>query len=164
MPLLIRKITRSKWPSENYLEVEVDTLSADAISSCLRTSNNTLSTWEVESKDQIEEAVLALACSAQRIENVDVIFMDRDEVADFGFVIIPTPGKTVVDDLVRHHYDICNLNYKSIGGFASLILKSFHEEKHLRFTASKVKAIIRKAVEDERVNLSMLDEKIQKAL
>ncbi|WP_124116125.1 hypothetical protein [Paenibacillus xylanexedens] len=156
MSFLVRKVTKSKWPNSDA-DVDIANVSADAVSSCLRTSQNKLSTWEIESLDKIEDAVLALISNADRIENMDVITIEKDNIRGLGFILDEqTPGKTVVDDLKDTHIDICELNYKTIGEFAAVIVSAFKEERHLRFTRRAIEGIVKKAISDGRVDQAKL--------
>ncbi|PEZ88014.1 hypothetical protein CN374_16150 [Bacillus cereus] len=164
MAFLIRKMARSKWPQENFMEMDINDLSADAITSCLRTSSNTLSTWEIESMENLEDAVLALVAASQKIDTMFVVSIDKEKIINNGFQIEETPGQTLVEDLIETHKDVSGLTYQTIGKFASVMLESLHEEQVHRFTASKLKKILISAIESGRLDKEALNEDMRKKL
>ncbi|HDT6574870.1 TPA: hypothetical protein QFT23_000968 [Bacillus cereus] len=164
MAFLVRKMARSKWPQEKFMEMDINDLSADAITSCLRTSSATLSTWEIDSMEDLEDAVLALVAASQKIDTMFVVSIDKEKIINNGFQIEETPGKTLVEDLVETHKDIAGLTYQTIGTFASIMLESLHEEQVYRFTASKLKKILMNAIENGRLDKEALNEDMLRKL
>lgn len=164
MAFLIRKINRSKWPNQDFENFSIDDLVADAITSDLRTSKNTLSTWEIESEDQVLEAVLALSSGFDRLDTIDVIILDKAEVIGRGFEIIETPGLTPIKDLVNTHKDIVNLTFKSLGSFSRLILDTFHKEKVKRVKKGELKKLLLEAIETGRLNIDSLKDGVREKL
>ncbi|MCM3611681.1 hypothetical protein M4S82_10495 [Planococcus sp. MERTA32b] len=164
MSLLVRKITRSKWPAEISEPINIDILRADAITSCLRTSSDTLSTWEVINADNINEAVLALASNFDKIETMTVIAIEKDKISEYGFSLVSSKGLTVVEDLKDSHIDVSNLTLKSIGTFASIVLETIKDEKVYRFSKRELIDIISKAVETDRLDVKLLKEKVREQL
>jgi hypothetical protein len=161
MSYLVRKITRSKWPKENFDQIMINNLRADAITSCLRTSSDTLSTWEIDTIDQLDEAVLALLVNQDKIENMDVITIEKDEITNRGFQIVKSPGKTHVPDLIDTHQDVSFLTYDSIGEFAKIILHTFGQKKYTRIKKKRLIEILKKAVEGGRVNIEHLKDEVR---
>ena len=76
MQLLVRKINRAKWDQNNICEGESP--SGDAITIDLRTKNNTLSIWEINSEDEIEDAVLALTVAGDTLNTIDIVIFNAD--------------------------------------------------------------------------------------
>lgn len=151
MAFFVRKISRNKWPSNMC---DINDLSADAISD-LRTTNNTLSIWRVDSEDELEHAILALAASSKvsRIENMSIVWIDEKELEKYGIKISDKePGDTVVDDLKRTHRDICDVTYKSLGDIARIILSEINEKEHVkRITKTEVRNLLVSAYNDKRL-------------
>lgn len=78
MGLLVRKINRSKWPQED--EKNVFKVASDAITICLKSCGNTLSVWEIDNEQNLDEAVLALASGFQHLESIDVVMLESDRL------------------------------------------------------------------------------------
>lgn len=166
MSFLVRKITKSKWSDDLCKQIskteDIKCIPADAITSCLRTTKNTLSLWEIKLEDHLEEAALALITCADRIENIDLIYIDSSIIEEMGFTIDKdSPGNTVVEDLKKTHRDLCKLDYSKIGDFALIVAKSISYSKYKRFTKKQLIHIIKEAINKGRLNLNDLNEKMQ---
>jgi len=135
MSLLVRKITRAKWRDS----LSGEDISADAITNCMKTTGNTLSTWTVQTRDEIPEAVLAIVSAHEHIDTIDVVCLDLLSLKNQGLRFQSTPGKTPVEDLKDRHRDISNLTYKSLGIVANHILNEIKEEKTERTPKAKSK-------------------------
>lgn len=164
MPLLARKITRSKWPKGELESVDINQLSADAITSCLRTSSNTLSTWEIEDESKINDVALALVTGSDFPDKMDIVVIDKDKLLEQGFIIENTPGLTKVDDLKGCHKDLAYLNYATLGTFATLVVESLKYEHVHRFTSTNLKKIVRQAIASGRLTLEDLSEDIREKI
>jgi hypothetical protein len=161
MSLFIRKINRNKW-----LQVDEapDDVSADAITGCMRTLHNTLSVWEVQDENEIDEAVLAIVSAGDRLESVDVVQIDRECLVENKIDCIRTKGDTLVEELKDTHIDLSNLAYKELGIIACHIVDKFKEKKVKRYTEGQIKAILRDAIQQERLETENLNESIRKKL
>lgn len=157
MQLLVRKINRSKW---NNADDNVFNLSSDAITSCLRTSRNTLSVWKIESEDELDEAALALASNFQKLEAVDTVILDGDYLERVTIEQEQTDGITPITDLVENHFDLKNLDYYKIGLVAEHIVQRIKINKVKRYTIIELKSILKKAVEQERLKIEDLHEAV----
>ncbi|HDJ89353.1 MAG TPA: hypothetical protein ENG40_01495, partial [Thermoprotei archaeon] len=124
MRLLVRKIQKSKWMQNDILNGEP--VSGDAITNCLKTKNNTISTWGIMSEDKIEQAVLAIVSAHQHIDTIDVVILEKENI-EKKFNLKNEPGNTPVKDLVDTHIDICGINYNSLGELAQAIVDKFKE-------------------------------------
>lgn len=113
-------------------------LDADAVTGCLRTSANTLST--------------------------DVIMFDSNRALDLGLDIIATEGRTPLKRFQERHKDIANLNYQSPGVFASLVVETLGNKKYKRFQAKEVTAMLLKAVREGSIDQNALNEKLRAKL
>ncbi len=155
MPTYIRKISRAKW-QKGYEEGSIPSdANADAITGCTRTSDNTLSLWKVDNEGQIDEAILALSTSFQRLDGIDVLLIDDTDI-DATFVIEQTEGNTPVNDLKDKHYDVKELKHSSLGNIAEIIIKQLNSDKAIKKTRNQVKVIINTAISSGRLSVGNL--------
>jgi len=161
MRLLVRKIQKSKWMQNDILNGEP--VSGDAITNCLKTKNNTISTWGIMSEDKIEQAVLAIVSAHQHIDTIDVVILEKENI-EKKFNLKNEPGNTPVKDLVDTHIDICGINYNSLGELAQAIVDKFKENKVFRFTRKQIKDLLITAVKSGRLNLRDLHDNIKEKL
>lgn len=165
--ILVRKIARAKWPEEIC---SINMLSGDAISD-LRTTNNTISLWRVDSEAELLTAMLALAASSKssKIENVSLVWFPEEALLDRNIQLdTDSPGDTIVSDLAQFHRDACKITYKSLGDLAVLIMTELIQEKHYkRFGRAEVKQALVNAYKDHRIAeekcMPVLLEEIKKA-
>lgn len=160
---LARKITRAKWVSADLDSGEIP---ADAVTADLRTKNNTLSFWQCGdgTEEGLNEAVLALAAAGQRVENIDIVWLSYDELRADGQRLDITAGLTPVAELVERHVDLSFLDYVRLGRVADRVAAALEEGRHRRLTRPRVVEILARAVQQRRVDLSDLQEKVRSAV
>jgi hypothetical protein len=155
MSLLVRKINQSKWQQteiENGAEI-----SADAITICLKTTSNTLSTWLIKDEDQVDEAILAMASNCTSLDTIDIVILDAKNLEELGIEISETAGDTKVEDLIGTHRDMVNLTYNSLGLIADCIRKCFINKKVTRITKPRIKAILINAITSGRLKMENIN-------
>ena len=99
MPYLARKIGRAKWERKNGLAS--DEVPAD-VTADLRTDSNALSLWQLEvpsDNDDLCKIALALATGAQRIDVMDLAWIDKDTVSAQGISIARSDGRAPIKSL-----------------------------------------------------------------
>ena len=149
MSLLVRKIDKSKWLQNDIVSGE--DVSADAVTNCMKTSGNTLSTWRIDNEAQIDDAVLAIVSAHQHLDTIDVVWMSQDQLGEEDIIMQDAPGLTPVVDLVDNHVDIVDLTYKSLGKVAHCIIKCFSDNSVKRYTRGGLKKLLRTAIESGRL-------------
>lgn len=162
MELVVRKINRNRWPQNN--EDNVFEIASDAITNCLKSSKNTLSVWEIDDENKLDEAVLALSANFQHLESIDVIILDGKDLIKANVNFRHTKGITPVKDLEHKHIDLCDLNYFSIGIIAEHIAQRIVCNKIKRYNVSDLKRIIKDAIATNRLRIEDLNESVAKKL
>lgn len=156
MPIYIRKISRAKWQKGHSEGSIPSDANADAITGCTRTSDNTLSLWKIDEENMVNEAVLALATSLQRLDGFDVLLMDDNQIEGV-FKLEQTSGNTPIEDLKDKHYDILELKHSSLGTISDVIINQLNKNRVLKFSRSQVKALINTAIKDNRLSKEQLN-------
>lgn len=159
MPLLIRKIEKSKWLQNDIFNGKE--ASADAVTGSLKTTGNTLSLWKINNEDDIEQAVLALVSGAQHLDTIDIIRIDQEEIENANLDLSNTPGLTPYKAYITSHFDIENLNYRTLGEVVNIVIKCLKNNLDLRFTRSKLKEILKNGIQQGLINFEDLNENIQ---
>lgn len=161
---VVRKISRAKWDPKE--ELGSDAISADAVTSDLRTNGNCLSFWEcIDANNEIElhEIVLALAGAFERLDKIDVAWIDRDAAANEGVTFEKSEGKTLVADLREKHLNAIRLELNKISILAKLLAKAVRNDNNFRrYTRKDVLKILAKAVQDGRLSIDELPENVRK--
>ena len=109
--------------------------------------------------------MLALATCAQRISAIHIIYIEKEKIILNGFNIEENDDTiTPVIELRKYHRDITNMNYKSLGNFASLVLESLKDNRFTTFDEAKLRHLIIDAIDAKRLNYEDLREGVQRDL
>jgi hypothetical protein len=162
MSYLVRKIAPAKWSSVQSLEY----LSADALTADLRTANNTLSLWEIDSENKLNDVILALAVSknATKIEKMDLVLIPKETILAQQLSIRPSSGDTFAEGLSDTHREIVDLRYPSLGVVAQIIIDLLSKTAPTTITKKQVENIVQAAYNDQVIDISCLPESIQKTI
>lgn len=164
MSYLVRKITRAKWDCRDGLAP--DEIPADAVTADLRTSSNTLSFWKLEmpSNDEICRTALALATAAERIDRMDLAWVEKNSISTHGILINPSDGRTPVGSLRGNHVDVTKLDLGRLCRVATLIGEALSRGQHRRFTKKELIQIIVEAVRKDLVSINDLAPKVKEEI
>ena len=159
MPLLVRKITPAKWRQRKIFEGEPP--SADAITFDMKTKDNALSAWEINSSGELNEAILAIVSAGTNLDRIDVVIIEHELLDAEGLNVVESRGKTPYENFAQRHRDIIKLDYDSLGKVAQAIIGSLKMNDSIRFTLSKLKEILKEGIKTEKIKLYDLDESIR---
>lgn len=162
MTFLIRKIEKAKWMQNDV--IGGGDISADAITNCMKTTGNKLSTWQIATESDVLEAILAIVSRHQHLDSIDIVMLNRESLEERGFTFEPSDGDTPIKDLVDQHWDITLLTYTSLGSLGKDIVEEFKKDNVKRFTKGKQKEILKDALSKGRFQQEDIDESLQKEL
>lgn len=164
MEYLARKIARAKWMRKS--DMEEAEIRADAITGCLRTSNDTLSTWECDITDEsLADVVLALAAAGSTIDKMDIIVLRKDTLAELGIRLDATLGRTAARHLEALHVDLTGIELERLSKLARTIADQARGNINCyRFPRPRVISLLRSALSDGKLDLTILDTGIQDEL
>ena len=162
MSLLVRKIAQAKWRKSE--KGTIDELSADAITGCLRTSQNTLSVWRIQDEKKIDEAVLAIASGHKRLETFDVVWLLPEQLGKEGLEIKDSPGLTPIAAFVNNHSDVVNLTYSGLGKIARCILTCLSQKRFKRYNRAEVKKLLMDAINSGILEVANIEPRLAKDL
>lgn len=160
MSFLVRKINIAKWFQSDLNEGEE--VSADAITSCLRTTKNTLSFWYIDNLDNLKDVVLAMSNTFTSLDKADFVILDFNKTNLNDIQLKNTISNTKYNVMNNSHYDFENLNYKSLGVVKDLIKDELIKNSYKTYTKSQIKEIIKNALDQEKLNISDLQENLKK--
>lgn len=165
MGVCVRKISKSKWPSEEILAGKTDEevlpfLKADALTSCLRTSKDELSLWTVENTtdEEIKKAILALITNSrlERLDRIQVVYFDEDKVKQSGLTLKKSPGDTVISTYTNLHQDMTELNYERMGKVSALITSALRDKKIKKYNEKELSKMLLDAIQSGLVEQKKL--------
>lgn len=176
MSIIVRRINLGKW--KDYSETAPkqtlwDRLwhrkqvkynaPADAITQCLKSTNNELSVWVVDSEKQIDYALLAMALgtTTSDISTLHYILINESELKEAGLQFKQSldDADTAIPKLKPLHHDLIQIHYNDLGKLQDIIVEHVKNNKQKRRTASELKKLVEKAIDNGWINYDMLDVK-----
>lgn len=120
---MISKITR--WDGSESVDREDGLFTGDMLAD-LRTTNNKLSVWQVDTDTDVEKAIVALALSRDTVQKMCYIVLDDKELENIGITIkkdndIPSYG--IDSSVLLNHGDMINMDYWRLGFLTEYMLK-----------------------------------------
>lgn len=164
--MLARKISRAKWQQKKYLaETEIR---ADAISGCLRTTDDTLSWWRcADDEEDLAEVALALTAGPKidKFDKIDVVMLPEAVLADAGLERKSTEGETLVEDLRSRHVNLVNLDVERLARVARILHPLIRSDgKVFPFTKRRLMTLVTTAIHDKRLDANDLNDKLREKL
>ena len=161
---LARKISRAKWAVTR--ELSEGEIPADAVTADLRTQSNSLSFWRcsTDSDYDVDGAALAIASAGNRIDKLDIVWVDYEDLESEHHAVTDTMGRTAVTDMVGMHVDVSRLDYVRLGMVARSVAGAIEANRCRRLTKRRVKALIEQAVVQGRIDPNALSEGLREEL
>ena len=158
MSILVRRINRAKW-QQIINEDDTSDSSADAITNCLKTTNNDLSVWKIDTIEGLENAFLALITGSQqtKLSTLHYVLLEENVVLEKGLSLKESEGDTNVVSLKNTHKDISKLTYRRLGIIKDLIIEQLKNDDETFFTKSQLKEILKKAIHEGKVSKDSLN-------
>lgn len=147
MTYLIRKFSRAKWDSGNCPPSAAKDLSADALTSCLRTNKNTLSVWATDTPTwgSFDSILAALFVTSDGPTKADVVLLDEKSIKSIaGVDLVESAALTPATQEVNgRHRDIANLTFSRMERVAEEILKELKKKDEGNFKRYNEKAVLK---------------------
>ena len=171
MAFLVRKLNRMEEVFSLVGVTDIHEIYADIPTTEFRTKKGTLSCWHIETLEEIENAVLAVAITSSDITKMDFIVIDTDFIHTNSLSFEQTyAGQDIaIPDLQNTHYDIigittdklinCTKIYQSVAE-----LDPDGNRFIIRYTAGEIKDLLKQAIEAERIDDSKAPRKIKEHL
>jgi hypothetical protein len=152
-------------------ESDVRKVYADIPTAEFRTKNGTLSTWYIDSLDDIENAILAIAVSSSEITKMDFIIINIEILLANALEYKQTyAGQDIaIPDLQNTHYDILDITVEKLANCTRVYqtianMDPDRETYIIRYAAGQIKDLLKRAIKDERIDESKATPKIKEQL
>lgn len=159
---LVRKVNKAKWFQIDILNNS--DVTADAITNCLKTTNNTLSVWSIKEENDVNNAVLAISSGLDHIETIDVVILEKETIEKHKIKIVVSNGNTPISTFVNSHRDLSNLTFTKLGFIKDHIVERIRENKLKRFTKGTLIKMLKQAIDDGILQLIDLKESIREKI
>lgn len=171
MAFLVRKLGKMDELFSLSGKTDIGAIQADIPTTEFRTKNGTLSTWHIDSLDDIENAVLAIAVLSSEIAKMDFIIIDTDILSKNSLEYRQTyAGQEIaIPDLQDTHYDIVGVSIEKLinctKAYQAVVEMDPEGETYIiRYAAGEIKDLLKKALADNRVDESKAPKKIKEQL
>ncbi|EOQ22854.1 MULTISPECIES: hypothetical protein [Citrobacter] len=160
---LLRKFSLAKW--EPNRGIDSQDISADAITGCTRTSNNTLSVWSSTTQDfaseEVEKLIVALATTMNEPAAIDLIWLEDEWLQSNGIELVSSSGGSKYKSLNNKHKDLASLKHSSLSLVGEHILSQMQDDtKFKRITKKElIKLVVKWMNADKEFNIDELKEK-----
>lgn len=171
MAFLVRKLNKVEDILSLNGETDLSKIYADIPTMEFRTKNGTLSTWYINSIDDIENAVMAIAVSSTEISKMDFIVIDTEILEDNSLDFKKTyAGQDIaIPDLQDTHYDILDITIDKLvictKVYQTIVMQDPECESYIvRYAAGEIKDMLKKAMHEHRVDETKAPKKVKECL
>lgn len=166
MGYLVRMINKEQnWAQYQQEIPEVDQINADSISE-LATTDNCVSTWYIDTKENINQAVLALTSGFRNLDSIKLVVLNMENIDKYGLTAKQSAetGITKAKGYEKYHYDIIGLNHRGLGNLAQLIMMTLHDNGVVNVEKPAIVEILSKAMAEKIVDFDSLDKNLKAGL
>lgn len=128
----------------------------------MKTTGNTLSFWRVEKGKEEDDAILALLGTQDRIDKIDIVFIEESALADVAFE--NAPGDTVFAELRDLHVDVADLDHSSFMNTARALGIQIFADSTKRLTKADFRTRMQNALNGRRIAWESIPVAMQKDL
>lgn len=157
--MLIRSIASlARWDGTTVVNRPDATIAGDVISD-LRTQGNTLSVWCADSKEDINDAIVAMSLNRTDVSKMIALLLDEKDLAAMQISFSSdNPGKApgAVDSIKNKHRDLVEIDYKRLGELSDYMMKVVHDKaKRIEISKPNLKKLL---IQYKEGNKIILDE------
>ena len=149
---------KAKWLDRAVADDAVDAVTRD-----LRTDENALSVWCCDPAllATFDNVVIALASNREKVDRLDIVILNADDLIQANLSILEKPGNTPADTLNSNHRDVAGFTLTSLVEFARLVHHVARiDALSLRFAVKEVRALLHKAIADGVLQPGRLNPKL----
>lgn len=171
MAFLVRKLGKMDEIFSLRDESDLQKVYADIPTMEFRSKNGTLSTWCINSLEEIGNAVLAIAVTSSDITKMDFIIINTDLLTENSLEYKQTyAGQDIaIPDLQDTHYDIIGITIEKLVNCTKVYQRIVESDPNgetyiIRYAAGEIKDLLKCAIEEHRVDESKAPKKIKEQL
>lgn len=153
---------KARWEQDKKNSDIKDT-SADIITNCLKTSNETLSLWYVDKEEEIYKAIIALSANKDFLSRLDYIVIPDECITKHKLKLEKTIGESPYIDFNNNHFDIVEVKYGVLGEICNMIFELIKDKGEIkRVPLSDVKNMLINAINENLLNKDAMKESLLK--
>lgn len=163
--MVVRMLSNiSRWDGSKKVNRHDAFIIGDAISD-LKTTDNTLSVWRVETKEDLNDVLVALALSREKVDKIvycllDETVLNRLEIQLSNAKLGDAPG--LDSSILSKHRDLIELDFWRLGYLAEYMLSylSISENQKL-IQRSEVKKLLTEYKDSGKLDISKMKPKLK---
>lgn len=137
----------------------------------IKTTNNTLSLWQVDETNDSEIINYAVISTLNRMrfQKISYILVSDEELTNNGLTICQTDSvpdylNSTSSNFINHHYDIINIDYQCYGKIATLFRNKIkNNQQDIILDKSAIEAA-KQLYQNGIINIKPLQDKIRKTI
>ena len=126
----------------------------------LQTSDNRLSAYKVESKEDAEQVIIALAATRENLANLDYAVFDDAMLTSTGIVIRQQDGETPINEANKLHYDLSELT----AGRLVVLARAVASGEHSRVPRKNIKVGLQQALRSGTIDEHKMKAKLLQSI
>lgn len=135
----------------------------------LKTQGNTLSFWRADSQEDIDDAVVALSLTRQKIQKLLICILDEKILTDkLGIEVVESPGAVQAiksDEILQKHRDLVDLEFWKIGFLSQYMIEEMSKEgTHKEFTKPQIISLLNRYKDEGKVDVEKVSGSLIKDL
>ena len=162
--MLIRGIASvSRWDGSTKVARDDASTAGDVISD-LRTTRNTLSVWNAETDDAVDDAVVAIALNRTAVSKVVALQLDEAELNKMKIYLKNEPGKAngAIDAIKNNHRNMLEIDYKRLGLLSDYMLGLCSKgNSRIQKSESEVAHLIKRYIDEDKIKADEMGEDLQ---
>jgi hypothetical protein len=153
---LARSFSMQKWKSRT--NIRDGQIPADGLSADLGTADNGLSFWLCDPTivSSIDDIALALASTRDRVQRLDLVWLDEEQVRRMNIRIDTCSGNTPVKELKNQHRECNGIDPRRFVCLARAIAGATSNNNTKRYTERQILDMLAKGVQNNLLSLSEL--------
>lgn len=125
----------------------------------LKTDQNTLSLWEANSPEEVDDVFVALASNLESIGAMTVLKIEEEWLKDFE--IDNQLGDTPAIDINAKHHNVIGLNYVNMAGIIQGIVGSLAAAGLERRTKTEMRKLLVEAYKMGKLDMERMSERLR---
>lgn len=165
MSFLVRMIQLNNWIDDNGSILPIDDVKADGITKDLKSDDNTMSLWEINSLDELREVAASLLTSRDSVHDLFIVAIPKDKLVGKIKFENNNCAETAYKKFKDRHYDLLDMNLGKIRILSELILESLKDDSNIYdFVFLDNKDFLNQLIASGEIVEEELKKKVKKAL
>lgn len=166
--MLIRMIANvGRWDGSKPVHREDATIWGDAVTD-LKTTSNRLSTWLANNDEDIEDAIVALALSRDKVQKMCYMILNEDILHELGIELDAKKGEApgLDKEILKKHRDLVELDIKRLGMLSEYMINIAKTPEFAEWnkTEEEIYKLLIKYREAKKINPAKVNKRLKEFL